>query len=370
VGGRRAAQDSLKRMDEPAGSEGRCRVWVGRRAAPGASRPATSPAVRRAVVAAGRLAAAVPPASGAVVMGTGIVSIGLSLDGEETLSRVLLAIAALVWFLLGIVMLALALRRRPLLLEQVRLPAALTGVAGTDVLGARVAMLGWNTPAAALLAVGLVLWLLLVPSVLAHWRRPTVGASFVLVVATESLAVLAAGLAIAYRAPWLATAALACVGIGLGFYLFVVSDFDLRQLLVGRGDHWVSGGALAIATLACARTAQAAAAPGPLRHAVSSLDTAALALWAAAAAWLPLLLSGEVARRRAAYDVRRWSTVFPLGMYAVCSFADARVDGISGIDDFARIWIWFAFAVWLLVFAGMLRRATEVVRGVEASRTG
>jgi hypothetical protein len=37
-----------------------------------------------------RLLAAIPPASGAVVMGTGIVSIGLSLDGHEMISRVLL----------------------------------------------------------------------------------------------------------------------------------------------------------------------------------------------------------------------------------------------------------------------------------------
>lgn len=36
----------------------------------------------------------IPPASGAVVMGTGIVSIALLLDGQKLLSTILLAIAA------------------------------------------------------------------------------------------------------------------------------------------------------------------------------------------------------------------------------------------------------------------------------------
>ena len=317
--------------------------------------------MRRAIAVAEDLVAAAPPASGAIVMGTGIVSIGLSLDGYESLSRALLAIAALVWFALAAVLAVLLLRMRPLLRSGARSPAAFTGIAGIDVLGARVAMLGWNREAAALLAIGLLLWLVLVPYVLAHWQTPTVGVSFVLTVGTESLAVLGAALAIAYDETWLAAAALACVGLGLAFYLFVVSNFELRQLLVGRGDHWVSGGALAIATLACARTAQAAGALEPLRAAAGSLETASLGVWAAAFAWLPALLVGELVARRGAYDVRRWSTVFPVGMYAACSFAVAKVDAVSGIEDFARVWIWVAFAVWLPVFAGLLRRIGSVL---------
>jgi hypothetical protein len=55
-------------------------------------------------------------------------------------------------------------------------------------------------------------------------------------------------------------------------------------------------------------------------------------VWVAALAWLPALLAGELASPRLRYDERRWSTVFPLGMYAVCSFVVARVDGSGGID--------------------------------------
>ena len=314
------------------------------------------------------LAAAVPPASGAIVMGTGIVSIGLSLDGSETLSRILAAVAGTVWIVLGVQLLVLASRQRPLLIEQARSPGALTGIAGTNVLGTRLALLGWDREAVALLAIGLLVWLALVPWVLANWRRPTVGASFVLTVATESLAVLGAAVATAYGAVWLGVAALVCVGLGLAFYLFVLSAFDPRQLLVGHGDHWVSGGALAIATLACARSAQATAALEPLRAASGSLETAALGIWAAAFTWLPALLIGELLSPRGSYDVRRWSTVFPVGMYAACSFAVAKVDAISGIEDFARVWIWLALAVWLAVFLGMLRRVVAVLASAFAVR--
>ena len=48
-----------------------------------------------------RILAAIPPASGAVVMGTGIVSIALSLDGSEPFSRILLAVASCLWVALG-----------------------------------------------------------------------------------------------------------------------------------------------------------------------------------------------------------------------------------------------------------------------------
>lgn len=292
-------------------------------------------------------------ATGAAVMGTGIVSIGLSLDGRRLLSYVLLAIAALVWCALVVaVAVLLASRVRS---DRVSTPAALTWVAGTVVLGVRLSRFGWNREAAALLVVAFGVWLLLVPRVLARWRTPTVGLSFLLAVSTEAIAVLAARLAVADGLRPLRLAALVFCGLGLALYLTVLARFELRQLLVGRGDHWIAGGALAIATLACALCAQAAdALHGPL-------DVATLALWAASIAWLPLLIAGELLSRRAATDMRRWSTVFPLGMYAVCSFAAARAAGIGGLADFARVWIWIAFAAWLAAAAATVARPTRTV---------
>jgi hypothetical protein len=276
---------------------------------------ATSPPAG-ALGRAGCVLGAVPPASGAVVMGTGIVSIDLANGGHETLSRVLLAVAATVWVGLGLLLCGRVLFDRRRARREASLPASLTGVAGTAVLGSRVTALGWEAVGVVLLVLALCLWLALVPHVLRAWTVPTVGVSFVLAVSTESLAMLAASIARREHSAWLAIAALAALALGLVAYVFVVARFDLRQLLVGHGDHWVAGGALAIATLACGETAEAARAVGTLTGLAGGLDVAALVLWIAAIAWLPVLLACELLAPRLGYDARRWPTVFPVGMYA------------------------------------------------------
>jgi tellurite resistance protein TehA-like permease len=231
----------------------------------------------------------------------------------------------------------------------------LTIVAGTAVLGDRIALFGatWAGYALLLLAVGL--WIGLVPRAIRGLRTPTVGVSFMLTVATESIAVLAAVLALERRVAWLAVCALAPFVIGLAAYPFVLVRADLKQLLVGHGDQWIFGGALAIATLACARSSAALNAASTLAAVRPALRLITLALWAAAAAWLPVLLTAELRAPRLRYDLRRWSTVFPIGMYAVCSSATSSVGGIGGIGTFADVWIWIALAVWAIVLIGTLR---------------
>jgi tellurite resistance protein TehA-like permease len=254
--------------------------------------------------------------------------------------------------LLAAVAVALAtllLRDRGSLRESTRTPASLTWVAAVNVVGARLSALGWQHEAAGCLAVAAALWLVLVPSVLRRWETPTVGLSFLLAVATESVAVLAARLAVEGGAHWLAYPAFAAFGLGLVFYLLVAGRFELRHLSIGRGDQWIAGGALAIAALACARCAQAVA------HA--DLRVVALAVWAAAAAWLPILVGAELLRPRREFHVLRWSTVFPLGMYAACSFAAGAVAGVGALTTFARVWVWVALAGWAAVALGTVRRA-------------
>lgn len=92
----------------------------------------------------------------------------------------------------------------------------------------------------------------------------------------------------------------------------------------------MAGGALAISDLACAKIIEADDALGRLTSLHGFLDVAALVLWCLAMAWLGPLIAAEALRPRLRYDVRRWATVFPLGMYAACSFAVSQVSGISG----------------------------------------
>jgi tellurite resistance protein TehA-like permease len=318
---------------------------------------------RRAAGAIEPILAAIPPASGAVVMGTGIVSIDLSLDHHPTLSRILLAIAAAAWIALGLLLAGRALHDRERVHREARSPAALTGVAGTAVLGTRLVLLGWNWAGIALLVIAFAFWLALLTPVLSNWVTPTVGVSLVLTVSTESLAVLSATLAAGEHADWLIYAAVALLVLGLVFYAFVISSFDLRQLVVGRGDHWITGGALAISTLAAGRITLGAHSLHQLTGGAEALKTISIVLWALTIAWLPVLLVTEAMRPRLGYDVRRWSTVFPVGMYSACSFIVGAAAHAPAITDFAHVWIWAGVATWLVVFVAMVHRGIELTRG-------
>jgi len=321
------------------------------------------PRLRPAPGALARILAAVPPASGAVVMGTGIVSVALALDGHETLSRILLVLALAAWLALAVLLGARAARDHRRFRRDVRSPAALTAVAGTAVLGTRLALLGADWAAGALLVIALAIWVGLLPQVLRHWQVPTVGVSFMLTVSTESLAVLAAALALGEYSRWLLAVSLVPFCLGLAFYLLVLSHFDRRQLLVAHGDHWVTGGALAISTVAAGQITSATEGLDILGSIHGLLKGVSLALWVLTMLWLPILLVAEALRPRLRYDVRRWSTVFPVGMYAACSFVVGAVTSTPAIGDFARVWVWVALAVWAVVSAAPVRRAAGVVRG-------
>lgn len=235
----------------------------------------------------------VPPGVGAEVMGTGIVSIALSLDGLETLSRVILAIAAVIWVALALLLPLRAVRDLSGFRADVRTPAALTAAVATAVLGSGLTSLGWAWAGIATLVLALLRWAVLLGPVLAGSKSPTVGVSLLLAVSAESLAVLAARLAAPEHARWLLAAALVPFGVGLALYVFVISRFDFHQLAVGRGDHWITGGALGIAALAAGRIAAGARVLGILGGGGGALKDIAIALWVLTMLWLLVLLFAE-----------------------------------------------------------------------------
>jgi len=142
----------------------------------------------------------------------------------------------------------------------------------------------------------------------------------------------------------------------------------MRQIGVGRGDHWITGGALAISTLAAGKITAAAKALATLGHGSGALKDLSVGLWVVTMLWLPVLVLAEALRPRLRYDVRRWSTVFPVGMYAACSFVVGSEAQIGAITRFARVWVWIALALWAVVFVAMLARATGVILGSAAPR--
>jgi tellurite resistance protein TehA-like permease len=304
---------------------------------------------------------AVPPASGAVVMGSGILCVDLYSVGQPVGAAILLWFAAGTWLFLAAVLALRVLCEPARFAREARSPAALTGVAGTGVLGTAFAVHGYYPVAAVMLGLAGVGWALLLTPVLSHWETPVAGVSFLLTVATEGLAVLGATLAVRNGVAWLLIAASAALILGLAFYIVTVTRFAPGQLLTGRGDQWVVGGALAISTLACAKITKAGEALGWLTWMHGFFDVVALVLWCLAMLWLGPLIAAEALRPRLSYDVQRWATVFPLGMYAACSFAVGQVTGITGIGVFARVWTWLAVTVGLLVLAGLIRRSWHVL---------
>ncbi|MFF8094288.1 tellurite resistance/C4-dicarboxylate transporter family protein [Streptomyces sp. NPDC016675] len=315
-----------------------------------------------------------PPAAGAAVMATGILSVGLHLTGHELLSRIALVLACAAWLTLAANFAYLLLVERAQWLTRAGTPGALTAVAATTVLGTRIALFDRPTPAAALLALAALLWPALLFLVVTHWGRRMPGAVFLGCVATEGLAVLGATLSATTSTPWLAHASLVPFFLGIVLYLVALFRFDLRQVARGAGDHWVAGGALAISALAGAKLLAAAGSGMYLWNEDDSavLHDLTVFLLFLDLAWYAVLLAAEIAWPRIRYDVRRWSTVFPLGMTAAATLSVAAAVDVPWLDAPGQVLLWIAVAAWLAVAAGAVLQARTGLRsgGADAGAEG
>ncbi|MEV6769372.1 tellurite resistance/C4-dicarboxylate transporter family protein [Nocardia sp. NPDC051030] len=286
-----------------------------------------------------------PPAAGAFVMATGIVSIGLHLVRWELLSRILLVIAAAVWVVLTIDFTARMLFERSRWLQEAETPPALTAVAATTVLGTRLALLGWQDVADIALVLAVVVWPGLLFTVVRHWNRRMPGAAFLVCVATQGLAVLSGTLSAAHSSKALAIAALIWFCLGVVLYVVACTHFDFRQIRTGAGDQWVATGALAISALAASKLLATHRFTGWLD---TALHAAVLTLLVLNWVIYMVLLIAEVVEPRPGYNIRRWATVFPLGMTAVATLSTGTVVHLAPLSVVGRVLLVVAVAVWLL----------------------
>jgi tellurite resistance protein TehA-like permease len=318
-------------------------------------------------------------------MASGIISVGMNLEGFVVLSRVLLAVCATAFVLL----LALTLWRfvayRAAAVDDFMDPRRAFGyftfVAGTNVFGVRLAAAGHHTATAVLLTLSGLAWLVLgyvVPwtAALGREERPVVvranGTWFIWVVASQSVAVAAATIE-----PLMAArrelAVLAIVSWSVGVFLYAATGIlvTLRLMLYKFGPddltapYWVSMGAVAITILAGARIVEMADAP-MVAATRGLIAGAAVVFWAFATWLIPVLVAAgwwrHVRRRRPLrYDATLWSIIFPLGMYAVASIYLGRADSLPIVEHVGRAWIWVAFGAWTIVFAAMCRHVYRTV---------
>ncbi len=330
--------------------------------------------------------AGLTPGYFALVMATGILSIGAALEGVMVLSNVLLVLC-LVTFVLLLALTALRLvRHRDRIVEDFLDPARAFGfftyVAGTNVLGVRLFMAGYHTVTAVFLIVTLLAWFVLgyvVPwtAVLSKSERPVVkyanGTWFIWVVASQSVAVAAATLEPTSPSVRGALAIVAVLTWSVGLFLYAAAGVlvALRMMLYElkpvdlNPPYWVSMGACAITVLAGARIVEMAAAPmvDATRGLVAGL---AVVFWAFATWLIPVLFGVGLWRHwrhriPLRYEATWWSMVFPLGMYAVAGIYLGQADMLPIVGWIGRAELWLAMLVCLLVFVAMLRHLYRTV---------
>ena len=320
----------------------------------------------------------------ALVMGSGIISVGMELQGFRLLSLLLLAVAAVSFVVLTVLTGWRLAAYLPAVEEDFTDPRRgfgfFTLVAGTNVLGVRLAMDGHHGVTAVLLAVAGLLWVGLgyvVPwtAVLGTQRRPVVadanGTWFIWVVASQSVAVAAATLEPVYPAArdLLAVVAVFSWSVGVFLYaaagVFVAARMMLYELAPEdlTPPYWVAMGAASITVLAGARIVEMADAP--MVAATRGLIAGASVVFWAFATWLvPVLVAAGWWRHHThrvplAYEPTWWSIIFPLGMYAVAGIYLGEADELPLVGAIGGAELWLAFAAWLAVLATM---AVHVVR--------
>ncbi len=322
----------------------------------------------------------------ALVMASGILSVGMELEGYTTLSVLLLVACATAFVgLLGLTAWRFVSYRAATVgdfLDPRRAFGFFTFVAGTNVLGVRLGMGGHSTATAVLLALAGAAWLVLgyvVPwtAVLGPQTRPVVatanGTWFIWVVASQSVAVAAASIEPVVSNGRRELALLAVVSWSVGVFLYAAAGVfvSLRLMLYDFGPeeltppYWVAMGALAITVLAGARIVEMADAPmvDATRGLIAGL---AVVFWGFATWLIPVLVAAgwwrHVSRRiPLRYEATLWSIVFPLGMYAVAGIYLGEADRLPLVGAVGSAELWVAFAAWLLAFAGMVVHVTRTV---------
>ncbi len=322
----------------------------------------------------------------ALVMASGIISVGLSLQGYSTWSRVLLAVCAIAFVVLLVLnawrFVAYREATKEDFLDPRRAFGFFTFVAGTNVLGVRLGMDGHHTATAVLLLVAGAAWLVLgyvVPwtAALGPQSRPVVatanGTWFIWVVASQSVAVSAASLEAVIETSRRELALLAVVSWSVGVFLYAAAGIfvSLRLLLYDFGPeeltppYWVSMGALAITVLAGARIVEMADAPmvDATRGLIAGL---AVVFWGFATWLIPVLVGAgwwrhAVRKIPMRYDPTLWSIVFPLGMYAVAGIYLGDADRLPVVRAIGGGMLWVALTAWVLTLGMMVVHFTTTV---------
>jgi len=319
------------------------------------------------------------PAYFALVMATGIVSIASDRAGFRTVAAVLLWLNAAQYLLLWILTAWRLLRYRQALLDDLTdhqsAPGFFSAVAATGVMGNQLVLTGTYDLALALWIFGLFLWVILTYAIFATLTiketKPTIdrgitGAWLLAVVATQSMALLSALLSQHFQQPvrlhinfvalsmWLWGGMMYIWIISLIFYRYTFFKFSPADF---SSPYWINMGAMAISTLAGSLLIENAADAWFLETLLPFLKGFTIFYWATGTWWIPMLLILFVWRHLhipLKYDPLYWGTVFPLGMYAVCTFEMVRAMNLDFLLPIAHVFVYVALLAWAATFFGLV----------------
>ncbi|HUK99867.1 MAG TPA: tellurite resistance/C4-dicarboxylate transporter family protein, partial [Nitrospirota bacterium] len=260
-----------------------------------------------------------------------------------------------------------------------RAPALFTITAGTCILGSQFIVLSGAFHTGLILwVVGLFLWVVLFYAFFAAAmvrREKTAdegelsGSWLIYVVGTQSASIITI-LLMPYldrRQDVMLLAALSMHGLGIVLYFLLVVLIIQRMIFLSLPaeklipPYWINMGAAAISTLAGAELILHARSWDFLQEVLPTLMWTTLVLWATATWWIPLMVMLNIwryiyKRFPLIYEVEHWSMVFPLGMYAACTFQFGKAAGLEPLLPISRYFFYLALAAWILTFVGMVTR--------------
>ena len=336
------------------------------------------------------------PAYFAMVMATGIVSLAAHMMGMSRVAFALFGLNIAAYISIWLLTLLRLVWFRHLMLRDLvdhqRGPGFFTAVAASCILGSQLVLISANYPVALLLwFLGIALWVLLTYAILAAFtikeKKPSLyegitGAWLLAVVATQSVAALSALIALHWGQPyrliinflglsmWLWGGMLYIWMISLIFYrytFFPLSPGDLTP------PYWINMGAMAISTLAGARLIVNAPDAPFLHSLLPFLKGFTVFYWATGTWWIPMLAILAAwryifKRFPLHYDPLYWGAVFPLGMYAACTYQMAHAMQLDFLLPLPQIFVYLALSAWVLTFTGLCRTIVVHLFGFVSKR--